>query len=92
MDTSIPAEGFTACIGLDWANAKHDVCVQAANSDRRESGKFQHTAAHIDQWAHEIHTRGGGIPARPFARKTSSADAEWHASTSRKSRQGAGRR
>jgi hypothetical protein len=29
MDTSIAGEEFTAYIGLDWANAKHDVCVQA---------------------------------------------------------------
>jgi transposase len=60
MDTSIAADEFTAYIGLDWANAKHDVCVQAASGDKRESGKFQHTAAHIDQWAHEIHARFGG--------------------------------
>lgn len=60
---TLPGGEFTAYIGLDWANAKHDVCVQAANSDRRESGKFQHTAGHIDQWAHEIHQRFGGVIA-----------------------------
>lgn len=63
MDTSIATQEFTAYIGLDWANAKHDVCIQGADSDRRDSGKFQHTAAHIDQWAHEIHGRFGGTIA-----------------------------
>ncbi|ULU25310.1 IS110 family transposase [Dyella terrae] len=27
--------GFTAFIGLDWADAKHDVCLQPAGSDVR---------------------------------------------------------
>ena len=29
---------FTAYIGLDWANAKHDVCIQAADNEQYEFG------------------------------------------------------
>jgi hypothetical protein len=28
---------FAAFIGIDWADAKHDICLQAANAARRES-------------------------------------------------------
>jgi transposase len=54
---------FTAFIGLDWANAKHDICVQAADSDKREFGQFSHKPASIDQWAHAMHERFGGLIA-----------------------------
>ncbi len=27
---------FTAFIGIDWADAKHDICIQSASSDERE--------------------------------------------------------
>ncbi len=26
---------FTAHIGIDWADTKHDICIQPANSDER---------------------------------------------------------
>ena len=36
---------FTAFIGIDWADAKHDVCVQAAATleGTRESSPSGHT-------------------------------------------------
>ncbi|MBC7676928.1 MAG: IS110 family transposase, partial [Rhodoferax sp.] len=54
---------FSAFIGLDWANSKHDICVQAAGSDHREFSQFLHTPASIDQWAHAMHARFGGLIA-----------------------------
>jgi hypothetical protein len=27
---------FAAFIGIDWADAKHDICLRAANAARRE--------------------------------------------------------
>ena len=27
---------FTAYIGIDWADTKHDICIQAAGEERRE--------------------------------------------------------
>ena len=29
-------QAFTAFVGIDWADTKHDICVQAAGSERRE--------------------------------------------------------
>ncbi len=29
-------KSFTAFIGLDWADAKHDICIPAAGDERRE--------------------------------------------------------
>lgn len=53
-------EKFTAFIGLDWANAKHDICLQAAEGGKREFGQFKHTPMAIDEWAHALHDRFGG--------------------------------
>ena len=27
---------FAAFVGIDWADAKHDICLQAADSEQRE--------------------------------------------------------
>ena len=43
---------FTAFVGLDWADAKHDICVQAAGCEVREFDRFRHKVAAIDEWAH----------------------------------------
>jgi len=51
---------FTAFIGLDWADAKHDMCVQAAGCEKREFDRFRHQAAAIEQWALAMHQRFGG--------------------------------
>ena len=51
---------YTAFIGLDWADAKHDVCIQAASSDEREFDQFPHQVASIEHWAHTMQARFGG--------------------------------
>ena len=51
---------FTAFVGLDWADAKHDICVQAATCEVREFDRFHHKVAAIDEWAHSMHKRFGG--------------------------------
>jgi transposase len=51
---------FTAYIGLDWANAKHDVCIQAADSEQCEFGVVPHQVDQIEQWAHSLFQRYGG--------------------------------
>lgn len=51
---------FTAFVGLDWADAKHDICVQAAGCEVREFDRFRHKVAAIDEWAHSMHQRFGG--------------------------------
>lgn len=55
------AEGrFAAYVGIDWADKKHDVCVQAAGSEERELGRFAHRVAAIEAWARSLHERFGG--------------------------------
>lgn len=51
---------FTAFIGIDWADTKHDVCVQAAGSSEREFDCIQHQVDHIEQWVLALHKRFGG--------------------------------
>jgi transposase len=57
---SIPS--FTAFVGLDWADRKHDFCLQAAGSDQREFGTMDHTPEVIAKWAYSLRNRFGGGP------------------------------
>jgi hypothetical protein len=50
---------FTAYVGIDWADTKHDICVQAAG-DPRESSCIAHRVAAIDERANALHRRFGG--------------------------------
>ncbi len=51
---------FTAVIGIDWADKKHDVCVQAAGSDERQFSRIPHQVDKIDEWAQTMYLRHGG--------------------------------
>ena len=51
---------FTAFIGIDWADTKHDICIQPAGSEVREFDRIAHQPQQIEQWAHEVHQRFGG--------------------------------
>ena len=51
---------FTAFIGIDWADSKHDICLQAANNEQREFECFPHQVDRIAQWAYSMHQRFGG--------------------------------
>jgi transposase len=51
---------FTAFIGIDWADAKHDICLQAADNAQREFDCFAHRVDRIEQWACSMHQRFGG--------------------------------
>jgi transposase len=50
---------FTAVIGIDWADKKHDICVQAIDSAEREFSQIPHTANKIDEWAQLMVQRHG---------------------------------
>jgi transposase len=60
---SLTHQEFTTFIGIDWADTKHDFCLQPANSDQREFGQFPHTVNGIDEWASSIQQRFGGTIA-----------------------------
>ena len=48
---------FAAHVGLDWADKKHDVCVQFKNGDRIFH-VIEHTPEALDIWLNELHQRG----------------------------------
>ena len=50
---------FTAFIGIDWADAKHDICIQSADSDEREFDVIPHQVERIDEWAQAMRQRFG---------------------------------
>jgi transposase len=55
-------EAFAAFIGLDWADAKHDICLQAAGSERREFLVLEHRPEAIDTWVQTLRARFHGQP------------------------------
>ena len=42
-------QSFTAYIGIDWADRKHDVCIQPAKADSREFDQVSHQPDTIGQ-------------------------------------------
>src|SRR5216684_3317552 len=53
---------FAAFVGIDWADAKHDVCLQAAGSAKREGLTLEHTPEAIEAWVSTLRTRFSGQP------------------------------
>lgn len=51
---------FTAHIGIDWADRKHDFCLQSRHAPQREFGTIEHSSQAIDQWVRSLHHRFGG--------------------------------
>jgi transposase len=51
---------FSAFIGIDRADAKHDICIQAAGDERREFSVLSHKVDAIDEWAQSLYRRFGG--------------------------------
>ena len=60
---SLTDNAFTAYVGIDWADSKHDICVQAAGSQQREFDCISHQVDQIEQWAQSLHKRFGGVIA-----------------------------
>ena len=52
-------QSFTAFVGIDWADKKHDVCIQEANCDRREFAVIPHKVELINEWAQSLIQRFG---------------------------------
>jgi transposase len=60
--TRLPGQEFAAFIGIDWADATHAICLQAADSDTRESSILTHMPDAIAAWARALRYRFGGQP------------------------------
>lgn len=54
---------YTAFIGIDWADAKHDIYIQAVDDETREFDSISHKVDKIDDWAQSLYQRFG----RPIA-------------------------
>jgi hypothetical protein len=59
---SIHYDDYAAFIGIDWADRKHDICLQCAGTDRREFGQIQHTPQSISAWVKTLQKRFGQRP------------------------------
>lgn len=57
-----PHDAFAAFVGIDWADAKHALCLQAAGSTTREASSLDHTPEAIDAWVCTLRQRFGGHP------------------------------
>ena len=55
-------EAFAAFVGIDWADANHDGCLQTAGSAQRECFELEHTPAAINAWVTTLRTRFNGQP------------------------------
>ena len=51
---------FTAYVDIDWADEKHDICIQEANNEKREFSVIPHDVAAINEWANSLYKRFGG--------------------------------
>ena len=51
---------FTALVGIDWSDRKHDFCLQAVDSPQREFGVLVHSPEAITLWAKALCRRFGG--------------------------------
>jgi transposase len=53
---------YAAFVGIDWADRKHDICLQVAGSDQREFSILPHRPERIAQWAQVLRQRFEGHP------------------------------
>lgn len=51
---------FSIFVGLDWANKKHDVCVQVGDSAKRSFEVISCSPESIDTWLKELHLKSKG--------------------------------
>jgi len=51
---------FSVYIGIDWANKKHDICLQGKSDNRREFCIIPHSPEAIDKWINALHKKFKG--------------------------------
>ena len=56
------SEACAAFIGLDWADAQHDSCLQAAGTAQREFLRLEHRPEEMNAWVQTLRTRFNGQP------------------------------
>src|SRR4051812_30574050 len=53
---------FAAFVGIDWSDAKHDLCLVPASSAATELSVLEHSPEAIAAWASVLRSRFGGRP------------------------------
>jgi transposase len=53
---------FAAFVSIDWADKKHVWCLQAAGSEKRESGEVMHTPEAVEAWVGQLCQRFANRP------------------------------
>ena len=53
------AVAYSVYVGIDWADTKHDVCIQPATSDKRVFDVIRHCPEVIDAWVKDLHQQYG---------------------------------
>ncbi len=48
---------FAALVGIDWADRKHDICLQAGSDSKREFLVLEHRPEAIKDWANGLRVR-----------------------------------
>ena len=51
-----------AWVGIDWADANHAMCLQAADTAKRECFQRTHTPEALEAWGTTLRTRFNGPP------------------------------
>ncbi len=51
---------YAAFIGIDWADKKHDICLQVSGVEKRERLVLEHRPAAIQAWAEHLRERFAG--------------------------------
>jgi hypothetical protein len=60
--TRFTTDEFAVFMGLDWADTKHDICLQLAGYDQREYQVLEHRPEVIEAWATALLHRFAGGP------------------------------
>ena len=53
---------FAAFVGIDWADKKHVWCLQAVDSEQRESGELEHSPEAVERWVGQLCQRFSNRP------------------------------
>jgi hypothetical protein len=61
---------LAAFLGIDWAEATHDRCLQAAGTAKRACLQLAHTPEAIEAWGPTLRTRCNGQPVASCLART----------------------
>jgi Transposase len=68
--TQTSHDTFAALVGIDWADATHDGCLQAAGTATRECFQLEHTPEAMAAWVSTLRTRFRGHPVAVCLERT----------------------